>query len=89
MFRGIYVVAQMRMPILVEIGGHYPWALIVAFVLLEAMVALLALRSRRPGIWLAVELLTVAGSLFALAAILPGNVFRPIFELDALLRSGR
>ena len=89
MYRGFYTVAGLQMPILVEIGGHYPWGLIVAFVLLEVIVALLALRSRRSGIWLAAELVTVTGLLLLLAWILPGNVYRPIFELDALLQSGR
>jgi hypothetical protein len=88
-YRAVYVAAEMRMPVLVDIAGHYPWALIVAVVLLEVIVALLAWRSRRPSFWLAVEVLTLAGLIFLLIYILPGNVYRPIYDLDSVLQGGR
>jgi hypothetical protein len=88
-YRGIYIAAGMRMPMLVDVGGRYPWALIVAAVLIQVAVALLAWRSRRASFWLAIEVLTLAGLIFVLVFILPGNVYGPIHDLDSVLRNGR
>lgn len=88
-FRGIYASAGIRMPVLIDIAGHYPWPLISVVVLFEVIFTLLAWRSRRPGLWLTVEALALAGLIFLLISIFQGNIYRPIFDLDSVIQSGK
>jgi hypothetical protein len=84
-FRAVYAAARVPMPLLVGIAGRYPWVLLASVVGAEAIVALAAWRSRRPGLWLTVEAFAMAAVLYLFIPILQANLYRPILEVVSSL----
>ena len=88
-FRAIYAAAGIEMPMLMDMAGAHPWALLAVILPTEITVPLLAWRSRRPALWLTVHALALAGLVLLLMSVFKGNIYRPIYDLNAVLRSGR